>query len=79
MSRKKIITRTQRKADTARTQINAAETSRVAMLILDEVEAEMERLYARSPDVLSLQDDWNDLLKFISRAKRKHSKRRGGR
>ena len=45
MSRKTIITRAQRKADGPRQKINASEVSRVASLILDEIEEGMEKLF----------------------------------
>jgi len=78
MSRKTIITRAQRTSDTRKTSINAAETSRVARIVLDEVLAEMDRLNG-DDSPLSYGEMWADLRTFISRARRKHgSKRRGG-
>lgn len=89
MSRKAIITKAQRKADTKGTKINAAEVSRVASLVLDDVDHEMQELFvgiywdfhktgggeAAADKVMKL---CRKLEAIVQRARRKHgSKRRG--
>lgn len=45
MPRQKIIHRVQKISDTAGTHISAAETSRVAKLVLDEIDEGMQKLF----------------------------------
>jgi hypothetical protein len=63
MSRGKLITGVQKKADTKGTKINAAEVSRVAMLVLDELE----------PQIQNLVNCVESLTYSVSRARRKYS------
>lgn len=68
MSRGKTIRKVQKRADTKKTKINAAEVSRVSRLVLDEIETEMQRL----DDGQCLHNImWSDLRNFIARKRKR--------
>lgn len=88
MARKAIIERAQRRADTKGTKINAAEVSRVASLVLDDVDHEMQELFVGiywdfhkvggEPAANKVIKLCRKLEAIVQRAMRKHgSKRRG--